>query len=82
MIEEEEIHEWLVDAIVTSNMKQREIAKEIGLVQQSIAQYISGRALPSLKTFANLCIVLNLDANEILGINDYRRKNNINANIQ
>ncbi|MCI9407464.1 MAG: helix-turn-helix transcriptional regulator [Clostridia bacterium] len=52
-------------------MTQNELAERIGVIQQSVAQYLSGRALPSLSTFANICAVLDLDANEILCIADY-----------
>ena len=49
-----------------------EIAKKIGVKQQTVAQYLSGRAMPALDTFANLCAVLDLDANEILCVADYK----------
>ena len=35
-------------------------------LQQSVQQYLSGRALPSLDTFANLCEILELDPAYIL----------------
>ncbi len=37
--------------------------------QSTIAHYVRGDILPALDTLANLCAVLDLDANEILGIN-------------
>ncbi len=64
----EEIRKNLIEAIKTSGMTQTAIAKELNIKQQTIAQYISGRAMPSLDTFANLCILLGLDSNEILNI--------------
>ena len=71
MIKMEQIQERLKEAIKQSGMTQTELAKRIGKIQQSVAQYLSGRALPSLETFANICAVLGLDANEILCINEY-----------
>lgn len=68
MITTDEIRMNLVAAIKTSNLTQAEIAEKVGIIQQSVAQYISGRAMPSIETFANLCVALNLDANEILCI--------------
>lgn len=68
MIELEKIRLKLQDAIKNSGMTQKELAEKIGVIQQSIAQYLSGRAMPALDTFANLCAVLDLDANEILCI--------------
>lgn len=72
MITNEQIRTKLITAIRTSGMTQTEIAKRIGIIQSSIGQYLSGRALPSLDTFANLCLVLDLDANDILCIDDTR----------
>ncbi len=68
MINTEQIRVNLVKAIKNSNVSQTEIANRIGVIQQSVSQYISGRAMPSLETFANLCVALDLDANEILCI--------------
>ncbi len=68
MITTDEIRMNLVAAIKTSNLTQAEIAEKVGIIQQSVAQYISGRAMPSIETFANLCVALDLDANEILCI--------------
>ena len=43
-----------------------EIAKAIGVSKPTISQYLSGRAQPSLVTFARLCNVLDVSADEIL----------------
>ena len=68
MIILEDIRKNLVEAIKTSGMSQTEIAKKLNVKQPSVAKYLSGRAMPSLDTFANLCVLLDLDANEILNI--------------
>ena len=68
MIILEDIRKNLVEAIKTSGMSQTEIAKKLNVKQPSVAKYLSGRAMPSLDTFANLCVILDLDANEILNI--------------
>ena len=68
MITLEEIRERLIAAIKQSNLTQTEIAKEIGVCQQAIGQYLHQNKMPALDTFANLCVVLDVDANEILGI--------------
>lgn len=49
-------------------MSQTELAKKMGIKQPTVGQYLSGRAMPALDTFANLCVILDLDANEMLGI--------------
>ncbi|MBE5746963.1 MAG: helix-turn-helix transcriptional regulator [Clostridiales bacterium] len=68
MITLEEIRERLIAAIKQSHLTQTELAKKIGVCQQAIGQYLHQNKMPALDTFANLCAVLDVDANEILGI--------------
>lgn len=68
MITIEDIRIQLIEAIKQSGMTQTELAKRIGVCQQAIGQYLHQKKMPSLETFANLCAVLDLDANEILCI--------------
>lgn len=68
MITNEQIRQKLIEAIKQSGMTQTAIAKKMGIYQSAVQQYLSGRAMPALDTFANLCIILDLDANEILCI--------------
>lgn len=69
MITAEQIRERIAEAIRQSGMTQTEIACKVGIKQPTIGQYLSGRAMPSLETFANLCKVLDVSADDILGIN-------------
>lgn len=71
MITNEQIRAKLVAAIRNSGITQKELAKRVGVIQQSIAQYISGRAMPAVDTLANLCDVLDLDANDVLCLHEY-----------
>ena len=68
MITLENIRKELQQAIKTSGKTQTQIAKELHVAQQTVQQYVSGRAMPGLDTLANLCVILDLDANEILCI--------------
>lgn len=68
MITLEQIRNELQNAIKQSGMTQTELAKALGIRQQQISCYLKGQKMPALDTFANLCKVLNLDANEILCI--------------
>ena len=69
MITLNEIQKRLATAIQQSGRTQTEIAKNIGIRQQTVSHYIKGDIMPSLDTFANLCAFLDIDANEILGVN-------------
>lgn len=72
MIKLEQIQKSIAEAIVQSGMTQNEIAQKIGVKRPQISCYIHGKKMPALDTLANLCAVLDLDANEILCIADYK----------
>lgn len=69
MITLQEIHLNLAEAIKQSGFTQRSIAEKLNIKQQTVQQYISGRAMPALDTFANLCKILDVSADDILGLN-------------
>ena len=66
MIILDKIRERLIEAIKQSGLSQTEIAKRLGIKQPTVGQYLSGRAMPALDTFANLCEILDLDTAYIL----------------
>ncbi len=68
MITLEQIQQNLSKAIAESCMTQQEIANRIGVKHNQITYYKQGKKMPALDTFANLCKVLDVDSNEILGI--------------
>lgn len=68
MVTLDEIRKKLIEAIKQSGMTQTELAKRVGVCQQAIGQYLHQNKMPALDTFANLCAVLDVDANEILCI--------------
>lgn len=70
MITLEQIHGRLTEAIKQSGMTQTQIAKLLNIKQPTVGQYISGRAMPALDTFANLCKILDADTDYILCQND------------
>ena len=70
MITLEQIRERLKEAIRQSGMTQSAIAKKLGVHHSAIGQYLSGRSMPALDTLANLCRILDVDANYILCLED------------
>lgn len=66
MITLEQIQKRIIEEIRQSGMTQTALAKALDIKQPTVGQYLSGRALPALDTLANLCKVLDLDANYIL----------------
>mgnify|MGYP005824056125 FL=1 len=69
MITLEMIRERLIESIRTSGLTQTVIAKRLGIKQPTVGQYLSGRSMPALDTFANLCKILDADPAYILCIN-------------
>ncbi len=66
MITLKQIQQKIIEVIQQSGMKQRELAEKLNLTQSTIAHYIKGDILPALDTLANLCKILDVDANYIL----------------
>ena len=66
MITFQSIQLRVAEVISQSGMTQKAIAEKLNIRQQTIQQYVSGRAMPSLETLANLCKLLDVDANYIL----------------
>lgn len=61
-----QIHDKLAETIRQSGLTQTALAKRLGVSQPTIGQYLSGRSMPALDTFANLCAVLDVDPAYIL----------------
>lgn len=70
MIQIDQIRFRLQETIRNSGLSQTELAKRLEIKQQTIAAYLSGKALPSLDTFANLCNILNIEPSYILCIKE------------
>jgi len=61
----------VMEAIKQSGMSQNELAVKIGVKRPQISCYLHGKKMPALDTLANICAVLDLDANDILCVSDY-----------
>lgn len=70
MITLQQIREKLIEAIRLSGIPLVEIAEKLHIKAPTVSQYLSGRAMPALDTFANLCVILDIDPADILCTND------------
>lgn len=61
-----QIQTELAEAIKNSGMTQVQLARVLGVCQQTVSSYVCGRKMPALDMFANLCAVLDVDPAEIL----------------
>lgn len=68
MITINEIQIRLREAIKTAPMSKKDLAKRLGINQSTISKYLYQNKYPSLETFANLCEILDLSADDILGL--------------
>ena len=66
MITLEQIQIRLAEAIKQSGMTQTAIATALSVKPTQICSYVKGRKMPALDTLANLCKLLDVDANYIL----------------
>lgn len=68
MIYLSEIQKRLRDEIKTSSLSQKEIAARLGINPSTVSKYLRLDKFPALDTFANLCEILDVSADEILGL--------------
>ena len=63
---ETRISKRLKEEIELSGKSKSELAKVIGVSKPTVSQYLSGRIMPSLVTFAKMCAFLDCSADDIL----------------
>lgn len=68
MITIQEIQNRLREAIKYSNVSQKELAEKLGINPSTVSKYMRKDKYPSLDTFANICEILDLSADDILGL--------------
>ena len=68
MIRIEDIQKRLREAIELGEFSQKEIAEKLGINPSTVSKYMRLDKYPSLDTFANLCQILDVSADEILGL--------------
>lgn len=68
MITIAEIQVRLREAIRQSGLTQAEIARQLQISANTVSKYMRLNKFPSLETFANLCKILDVSSDDILGI--------------
>ena len=68
MIKIEEIQKRLREAIQYSNISQKELAEKLGVNPSTVSKYMRQDKYPALDTFANLCEILDVSSDDILGL--------------
>ena len=68
MITSIDIQKRLREASQYSNISQKELAEKLGINPSTFSKYMRLDKYPSLDTFDNLCEILDISADEILGL--------------
>lgn len=68
MIPLKDILKRLQDEIRNSSLSQKEIAEKLGINPSTVSKYMKQDKFPAIDTFANLCEILDVSADEILGL--------------
>lgn len=63
-----EIQKRLREAIKYGNVTQKELAEKLGVNPSTVSKYMNQNKYPSLDTFANICEILDVSADQILGL--------------
>lgn len=66
----DEIKLRLRNAIKSSGLSQKEIAKRVGIHPSTVSKYVRMEKYPSIDTFATLCRAIGVSSDRILGLND------------
>lgn len=68
MVEKKDIQKRLCVAIKSSKLSQKVLAEKLGISSSTISKYIHNNVSPSFNTFVNLCDILSVSSDEILGL--------------
>ena len=68
MIQLKDIQKRLREEIKNSPLSQKEIAAKLGINASTVSKYTRKNVYPALDTFANLCEILEVSADDILGL--------------
>lgn len=68
MILLKDIQKRLREEIRASSLSLKEIAQKLGINPSTVSKYLRQDKFPAIDTFANLCEILDVSADDILGL--------------
>ena len=68
VIKIENIQKRLRETIKYSNISQKDLAEKLGINPSTVSKYMRQNKYPSLDTFANICEILDVSSDDILGL--------------
>ncbi len=71
MITSKDIRKRLIEEIDNASITNAEICRRLGITTGALAQYKSGRSMPSLETLANLCKIIDVPPSYIMCYEDF-----------
>lgn len=79
MIDIKDVQIRLREEIKWSGITQKELAEKLGINASTVSKYMRLDKYPSLETFANICEILEISSDEVLGL---KRKNSSQKDAQ
>ena len=67
-IDKKEFGSFLAGLRKEKGMTQKELAEKLGVNPSTVSKYMRLDKYPSLDTFANICEILDISADDILGL--------------
>lgn len=68
MIDIKDVQIRLREEIKWSGITQKELAEKLGINASTVSKYMRLDKYPSLETFANICEILEISSDEVLGL--------------
>lgn len=73
----EKLGKKILELRQANNLPQEELSLRLGVTPQALSKWERGQSLPDLPIFANLCRVLNVSSDTLLGLErNYITENN------
>lgn len=66
-----EFHERLQEIMKYNSINYKELAEKLNISQAAMTNYKKGKIQPTLKHFKEMCIILDVSADYLLGLKEY-----------